>query len=182
VSSTLKAQRLRASVVSIVAIASYVVFVSAMGSLNGAARAELKDAKGQLVGTATLSETPNGVLLHLNLSNAPAGAHAFHIHTTGRCDPPDFESAGAHFNPKKAMHGFLEVKGPHAGDLPNLHIPQGGKLTVEFLAEHASLTGKLNPLLDADGATLVLHASPDDYRTDPAGNAGDRVACGVIAR
>jgi superoxide dismutase, Cu-Zn family len=152
------------------------------GQTPATARAELKDAKGQTVGKAELTQAANGVLVRLTLSKGPSGARAFHIHETGKCDAPSFESAGAHANPAKAQHGFHNPNGPHGGDLPNLHIPRGGTLEVEFLAANVSLAPGANTLLDADGAALVIHQATDDYRTDPAGEAGDRVACGVVTR
>ena len=144
------------------------------------ASATLKDASGNEVGKATLIETPSGVLIRLDLTAIPAGEHAFHIHATGKCEPPAFKSAGPHFNPTVAKHGFENPEGPHAGDMPNLHVPGDGKLSIEVLDRAASLGGEA-ALLDADGAALVIHAGPDDYKTDPAGNAGDRIACGLIA-
>lgn len=151
-------------------------------SQGATAKAELKDGKGQTIGTADLQGTPHGVLVKLHLTKAPAGQHAFHVHETGKCEAPGFKSAGAHFNPTKAQHGFENAKGHHAGDLPNLHIPENGQLEAELFVAGASLGGGQNDLLDADGADLVLHATGDDYRSDPAGNAGDRVACGEIKR
>jgi len=145
------------------------------------ARAELKDTKGQTVGHAELTDTPRGVLIRLVLENAPGEVHAFHIHAIGKCDPPSFTSAGSHFNPETSQHGFLNPKGAHAGDLPNVHV-QAGRAQVEFLARGTSLKEGANSLFDADGAALVLHAKADDYLTDPAGNAGDRVACGVVTK
>jgi Cu-Zn family superoxide dismutase len=144
------------------------------------ATATLKTAEGRTVGEAMLRETPNGVLVHLKLKGVPAGTRAFHMHTTGRCDAPSFESAGEHFNPEGAGHGFAAAKGPHAGDLPNLHIPASGELEVELLAARVTLGDGKTGLLDADGSALVLHAGPDDYSSDPAGNAGDRLACAVV--
>ena len=146
------------------------------------ARAELKDAKNQTVGQADLTDTPNGVLIRLRLTSAPSGVHAFHIHEIGKCDAPSFESAGDHYNPTKAQHGFLSAKGAHLGDLPNVHIPQGGALETEVLIDDVSLSAAGSTLLDADGAALLLHAAADDYRTDPSGSAGGRVACGVITK
>lgn len=151
-------------------------------SPQAGATSELKNRDGQTVGRARLTETPNGVLLRVELERAPEGEHAFHIHQTGRCDAPSFESAGGHFNPGKAGHGFHDAKGPHAGDLPNIIVPSGGRLTFEYMADGVTLTGGKAGLLDADGAALVMHAKPDDYRTDPAGAAGDRLACGVIQK
>lgn len=148
---------------------------------QGAPSVEIKDASGAKVGGATLTQTPNGVLVKVNLTKVPPGGHAFHIHETGRCEAP-FESAGGHFNPANKKHGFLDAAGPHAGDLPNIDVPQSGALTFEFLARDARLTGDSNNLLDADGAALVMHAGLDDYRTDPAGKAGDRIACGVVTQ
>jgi Cu-Zn family superoxide dismutase len=139
----------------------------------------LKDASGNEVGKATLVATPSGVLIRLDLTGVPPGEHAFHIHTVGKCEPPDFKSAGAHFNPDETKHGFMNGDGPHAGDMPNLHVPDSGKLQVEVLDSMVSLSED-PALLDADGAALVIHAGADDYKTDPAGNAGDRIACGVI--
>jgi Cu-Zn family superoxide dismutase len=150
------------------------------------AKAELKDAQGKTIGHAELAGTQHGVLIRLHLTAAPAGEHAFHIHAVGRCDAPSFESAGPHFNPTKAPHGFLQPRGPHAGDLPNLHVPDSGTLDVEILATGASMGGHAgaaagaNNVLDDDGAALVLHAAADDYTTDPAGNTGARIACGII--
>jgi Cu-Zn family superoxide dismutase len=146
------------------------------------AKAELKDAKGQAIGRAELVDTTKGVLIHLTLTNAPAGVHAFHIHQTGRCEPPAFDTAGGHFNPRTMQHGLKNPKGSHAGDLPNVHVPAGGSLDIEVLAEGVKLAGGDGAVLDADGAALMLHASPDDYRTDPAGAAGARIACGVIMK
>ena len=145
------------------------------------AKAELKDAKGQTVGHADLTDGPKGIIVRLRLEKAPAGEHAFHIHQTGQCEAPTFQSAGSHFNPTKMAHGILSDKGAHAGDLPNVHVPASGQLDVELFVEGVRFTGQ-NGLFDADGAALVMHAKPDDYRSDPAGNAGDRIACGVITK
>ena len=144
------------------------------------AEAVLKDASGKEVGTATFSTTPSGALLDLNLTAIPPGVHAVHVHAVGKCEPPDFKSAGPHFNPDQTKHGIMNPEGPHAGDLPNLHVPSDGKLEVEFLDPVVTLSQE-SALLDADGSSVVIHAGPDDYQTDPAGNSGDRIACGVIA-
>jgi Cu-Zn family superoxide dismutase len=133
------------------------------------------------VGTATLRETPNGVLIHLDLTAVPAGPHAFHIHTTGACEPP-FTSAGGHFAPGGTHHGLLSVMGPHAGDLPNVFVPADGKLDVDVLARGVTLAAGPTSLFDGDGSALMLHATADDYMSDPAGNAGGRIACGVVTK
>jgi Cu-Zn family superoxide dismutase len=143
------------------------------------ASAVLKDASGKEVGKATLTVNPSGVLVSLDLTAVPPGEHAFHIHAVGKCEPPDFKSAGPHFNPDQTKHGYLSPEGPHAGDMPNLHVPADGKLQVEILVPNVSLSGEAL-LLDADGSALVVHAGADDYKTDPAGSSGDRIACGVI--
>jgi Cu-Zn family superoxide dismutase len=143
------------------------------------AKAMLKDKNGKDVGTAELSQTPAGVLLKLSLKGLPAGERAFHIHAVGKCEPP-FESAGGHFNPDHQKHGIMAGHG-HAGDMPNLHIPKSGELEVEVV--NASITldkGKPNSALKPDGTAIVIHEGKDDYRSDPAGNAGGRIACGVI--
>lgn len=144
------------------------------------AKATLKNGEGQQVGTVSLQETANGVLMTLSLKGIPPGEHAFHVHEIGKCEPP-FTSAMGHFNPDKNKHGLLSDEGSHAGDMPNLHIPASGELTVEILNEAVTLEkGEANSLLDDDGSAVVIHAKADDYRSDPAGNAGDRIACGVV--
>ena len=143
------------------------------------ASAVLKDKDGKEVGKAELTDTPSGVLIRLTLDGVPPGDHAFHVHAVGKCEPPDFKSAGPHFNPDETKHGLMNAEGPHAGDMPNLHVPDSGKLTVEVLDEMVTLDAE-PALLDQDGSALVVHATADDYQTDPAGNAGDRIACGVV--
>jgi superoxide dismutase, Cu-Zn family len=145
------------------------------------ATAEIKTADGKKIGDVTLEETAHGVLVHGKLTGAPAGDHAFHIHETGKCEAP-FKTAGGHWNPGKKHHGAKNKEGMHAGDLPNLHIPADGNLEFDALVPGATLTQGKEAILDADGAALVLHATGDDYASDPAGNAGDRIACGVIAK
>jgi Cu-Zn family superoxide dismutase len=145
------------------------------------AKATLKNAQGQTLGNATLTETPHGVLIHVSLTNAPAGVHAFHIHAAGRCEPP-FTSAGGHFNPTNKQHGLENPMGMHAGDLPNIDIPSSGALTFDAVAHDVTLKPGANSLLDADGAAFVIHDKGDDYKSDPAGNAGDRVICGIITK
>ena len=144
------------------------------------ATATFQSSRGEPLGEATLTETPHGVLVTVTLHDLPPGEHGFHIHEHGRCVPP-FESAGGHFNPKRAHHGFRNAQGAHAGDLPNVIVPEDGKARIEFMAYGVTLAkGNPSSLLDQDGTALVLHAGPDDYRSDPAGNSGDRLACGVI--
>jgi Cu-Zn family superoxide dismutase len=141
--------------------------------------AVLKDKDGKEVGKVELTDTPSGVVMRLSLDGVPPGDHAFHVHAVGKCEAPDFKSAGPHFNPDETKHGLMNPEGPHSGDMPNLHVPDGGKLTVEVLNEMVTLDAE-QALLDDDGSAIVVHASADDYTTDPAGNAGDRIACGVV--
>ena len=144
------------------------------------AKAALKDASGKEVGQAQLLQTPHGVLIKLSLKGAAPGEHAFHIHAVGKCEPP-FTSAGGHFNPASHKHGMGAADGPHAGDMPNLHVPASGELMIEIANPMISLAkGQPNSVFDADGSAMIIHAGADDYKTDPTGNAGDRIACGVI--
>jgi Cu-Zn family superoxide dismutase len=143
------------------------------------AKATLKDQKGAEVGVVNLTQTPAGVMLNLSLKGIPAGEHAFHIHAVGRCEAP-FASAGGHFNPAGHKHGLMVGPG-HAGDMPNLHVPSSGMLQVEILNAAVTLEkGKPNSVFHSGGTAIVIHAGKDDDKSDPAGNAGDRIACGVI--
>jgi Cu-Zn family superoxide dismutase len=161
------------------AAAAVLLAVFAIPASAELANSQLKDGSGKAIGDADLVQAQGGVLIKLRLKGAPAGERAFHIHAVGKCDPP-FESAGPHFNPGNHKHGMLSGPG-HAGDLPNLHVPQSGELSVEVLAAAVTLEkGKPNSLFDNDGSSLVIHAQADDYKSDPSGNAGGRIACGVI--
>lgn len=146
------------------------------------ARAALKDASGAAVGEAFLRETPNGVLMKVDLVGIPAGIHAVHVHEHGRCEAPSFESAGGHFAPEPSEHGYFDEAGPHAGDLPNIHVPASTRLTFEVIQHQVTLASGARSLLEGDGTTLVVHADADDYHTEPAGEAGTKIACGVITR
>ncbi len=156
-------------------------FPAAALAQAGDAKAELKDAQGQAVGQATLRETPHGVLIHATLTGIPGGVHAFHIHQTGKCEAP-FNSAGGHFSPVAAQHGIENAMGMHAGDMPNFVVPAGAKMAINVLVPDVTLKAGPNSLLREGGTSLVIHQGPDDNRTDPAGNAGTRIACGVIMR
>jgi Cu-Zn family superoxide dismutase len=146
------------------------------------ATATLRDAGGKTVGTATLSPAEGGVRIVVTVTGVSPGLHGFHVHAVGKCEGPDFKSAGPHLNPGGKEHGLDNPKGSHAGDMPNLSVGADGTGKGEFLARGATLGDGAGSLLGKDGTALVLHASPDDLRTDPAGNAGARIACGVVVR
>jgi len=157
-----------------------ILVLSTLSTAAQSAKATLKDKDSKDVGSATLSQTPAGVLIALSVKGLPAGEHAFHIHGVGKCEPP-FTSAGGHFNPEKKKHGMMAPDGPHAGDMPNLHIPAGGELVVEVLNGAVTLEkGKPNSLFGPEGTALIIHAGKDDYKTDPTGEAGGRIACGLV--
>jgi Cu-Zn family superoxide dismutase len=146
------------------------------------ATAVLMNPDGERIGVAELVETPSyGVLIRIDVGSLAPGVHAFHIHETGACVAPDFRSAGGHFAPRGRSHGILHPHGKHAGDLANLHVPENGRVATERLAQHVTLVeGATGSLFDDDGSALVIHAVGDDYRSQPSGAGGARVACGVI--
>jgi Cu-Zn family superoxide dismutase len=146
------------------------------------ARADFVGSQGQSLGSAALVGTPTGVLIQIRMQNVPEGQHGFHIHGTGKCDGPDFQSAGGHFNPTGAKHGFMPTGGAHAGDMPNVIVQSDGILNADIVLTGVTLGQGANSLLKEGGTALVMHAGPDDYATDPAGNSGGRIACAVIQR
>lgn len=146
------------------------------------ARAELKDVAGRSVGTAEFREEERGVRITLRLRGLPPGVHALHLHEKGACEGPGFESSGAHFNPFGREHGWLNPEGPHAGDLPNITIGPDGGFSGRFLAPLVTLGPGQHSLFAGNGTCLMIHAGPDDGMSDPAGNAGARIACGVVRR
>jgi superoxide dismutase, Cu-Zn family len=146
------------------------------------AHAAIIDATGKSVGTATLTQTPGGVQVTATLTGLPPGTHGIHIHTVGKCDPPGFTTAGGHFNPDNKQHGMKNPMGAHAGDLPNFDVAADGTANVSLLAAHVTLGEGPNSLFHDGGTALVIHANADDYMTDPSGNSGARIACGVIEK
>jgi superoxide dismutase, Cu-Zn family len=145
-----------------------------------AANAELINRDGQIIGNVALRQMEHAVRIFAQAEGLPPGGLGFHIHETGSCEPPDFESAGGHFNPEGREHGHDNPQGPHAGDLPNVHVASDGVLAVEFFTQLVTLGEGETSLLGNDGTAIVIHAEPDDYQTDPTGEAGERIACGVI--
>jgi superoxide dismutase, Cu-Zn family len=145
------------------------------------ATAGLADGDGNPVGSVTFSDTPSGlVLVTVSVEGVPSGVHGIHIHETGDCTAPDFESAGDHLA-LGHEHGVMVEAGPHPGDLPNLHVGEEGTLTVESFTDRISLDpADEDTLLDEDGSAVIVHVGADDYHSQPTGDAGDRLACGVI--
>lgn len=142
------------------------------------ATAQVRDSAGNDLGTLTLADASSGIAVSGTLRGVSPGTHAIHIHTVGQCAPP-FQTAGGHWNPTNRQHGTANAQGPHLGDLPNITVRADSTADVQATTPGGSLQG-MNALLDADGAAVVVHADADDNRTDPAGNAGARIACGVV--
>ncbi|HEX9932883.1 MAG TPA: superoxide dismutase family protein [Allosphingosinicella sp.] len=146
-----------------------------------AASAQLRESGGRTVASASASDVGDALRVRIEAAGLPAGVYGAHLHAVGRCDAPTFETAGPHWNPGNREHGRDNPRGQHAGDLPNLLVGTDGRGSFEFTVPGAGLTQGARRLFDADGAAVVIHARPDDFRTDPSGNSGARIACGVLS-
>jgi Cu-Zn family superoxide dismutase len=151
-------------------------------ALAATAHADLSDAKGARVGTAELSDVEGGVHLRVKVTGLAPGKHGLHVHAVGKCDPPDFMSSGSHFNPTGKKHGMKSPEGAHLGDAPNLEVGADGKGEGHFTLKGVTLGDGPQGLLGPAGTAVVIHEKQDDETTDPGGNSGARVACGVIRR
>lgn len=143
-------------------------------------QADIREPGGRVVARSTATQVGDSVRIRIDAMGLAAGSYGAHVHTAGRCDPPAFESAGPHWNPTGRAHGRDNPAGQHMGDLPNVIVGTEGSGSLEFTIPGASLSGGATQMLDMDGAAIVIHARPDDYRTDPSGNSGARIACGAF--
>ena len=150
------------------------------GAVEKPVSTSIINSSGKSIGTATFVEKKNGVEVTVKVSGLPPGKHGMHIHENGKCDAPGFSTAGSHFNPAGKRHGARNPEGKHAGDLPNLDVKADGTAKLTAVAEGATLAPGSSSLLRQGGTALLIHAQPDDEKSDPAGTAGDRIACGVI--
>ncbi len=142
--------------------------------------ATLIDGAGKAIGAVEVSESENGVTLRLSATGLPPGTHGVHLHAMGTCEGPAFASAGAHWNPANRQHGKDNPMGAHLGDLLNAEAPATGELSMTYVVDDTTMRDGANALADADGTSLVIHAQADDYKTDPSGNSGGRIACAVV--
>jgi Cu-Zn family superoxide dismutase len=160
----------------------YVALLTGFAQAQVVGFADLRDKDGNIVGTADFREDEDAVLVFLRVKDLPPGLHGVHIHTTGKCEDPGFTSAGGHFNSGGKKHGLRSAEGSHAGDLPNLYVAKNGSGRYQVLDDKITLSSGVNTIFDSDGSALVIHAAGDDDITDPTGNSGDRIACGVIVK
>ena len=143
---------------------------------QGGAPMTLVNSAGQAIGTVRAWQTAGGIAFRIEARGLPHGVHGIHVHPIGRCDPPDFASAGTHWNPTNKQHGLNNPNGPHAGDMPNVTVAANGVLQETVILPHANMA----ELLDADGAAILIHANADDYVSQPSGNSGPKIACAVL--
>ena len=163
------------------AISLAACFLSYATAKQNSITVQLKNAQGQDVGTATITPSGKGVRIKLNVHDLPPGEHAIHFHEVAKCEGPDFKTAGAHFNPDNKKHGLKNAEGPHAGDMNNFMVNPKGMSMATVTDTRVNLGSDSHSLFANGGTALVIHEKGDDMKTDPSGNSGNRIACGVIS-